>query len=385
MKISRIILWTIILLSHINAFSQGKIVRNESRPRISQTVEEIPVPECIFNNFSEGLCVFTYHGRYGVIDTTGKIIIAPQDKILDNFHSGMSVFRRKNSSCGYVNTVGEIVINSNYIGIESFDGDIAPVTFHQNGFTYTGRKGFIDKSGKMVIPFSDYTGPLSEGLILRNKINGFIDTKGNLVISLPNEGGDGGWHGYFKNNYAIVELNKNGLQYYKIVINKKGEILNKVKPNHHDGLGIISSEFSEGVAWQKIAKGINLNTYNAIEPSGRVILTVEAAEIRNFSEGLAAVMDENKKWGFIDHSGNIIVPNRYKAVGDFYNGMARVQDFNGKIGFINKRGEEIIPTTFDWLKNDSRNYSDGLVVLEKDGKSYIYNTSGTIAFDKITK
>lgn len=46
----------------------------------------------------------------------------------------------------------------------------------------------------------------------------------------------------------------------------------------------------------------------------------------DFSEGLAAVCDENYKWGFIDKTGKEVVPCKYKEVRDFSEGLAAVRD-----------------------------------------------------------
>ncbi|HPF56020.1 MAG TPA: WG repeat-containing protein, partial [Clostridiales bacterium] len=80
-------------------------------------------------------------------------------------------------------------------------------------------------------------------------------------------------------------------------------------------------------------------------------------EVRNFSDGLAAVCI-NDKWGYIDKTGKVVVPIKYGFVGssyslydgdqdgDFSCGLAMVR-MNGKYGYIDKTGKEVVPLKYD--------------------------------------
>ena len=46
---------------------------------------------------------------------------------------------------------------------------------------------------------------------------------------------------------------------------------------------------------------------------------------RAFSEGLAAVMGKNDKYGFIDKTGKFVIQPQFYRVGDFSEGLAAVE------------------------------------------------------------
>lgn len=67
-------------------------------------------------------------------------------------------------------------------------------------------------------------------------------------------------------------------------------------------------------------------------------------EVRNFSEGIAAVR-LGDKWGYINENGDEVCEIRYEAVGDFQSNLG-VVDKEGKRCYLNKNGEEVSVTNF---------------------------------------
>ena len=67
---------------------------------------------------------------------------------------------------------------------------------------------------------------------------------------------------------------------------------------------------------------------------------------RGFSEGLAAVMGKNEKYGFIDKTGKFVIQPQFHRVGDFSEGLAAVRpveaDWPGDLAYINQRGQIVI-------------------------------------------
>ena len=59
----------------------------------------------------------------------------------------------------------------------------------------------------------------------------------------------------------------------------------------------------------------------------------------DYYEGLAAVLDDNDKWGFIDETGKVVIPCQWKNAGYFSKGQAAVLDANGKWHTIDKTGK----------------------------------------------
>jgi len=165
-----------------------------------------------------------------------------------------------------------------------------------------GKWGYIDQTGILVIPCQwDDACDFSEGLasVKKNGKWGYIDKYANMVIPIQLR-----YASPFQDGIARVDGERNGLA-FPYYIDKMGSILN-------------SSE------WR--CRG-------------------------RFSEGLAAVVGPNDKWGYIDREANIVIPMKYARAGDFYEGLAPVQNYtrflgimtSGDYGYIDKSGNLKIP------------------------------------------
>lgn len=141
----------------------------------------------IIPSFSEGLAWFKMdHGKYGVIDKSGKIIVQPiyYDEIW-YFKEGMSRVK-VNGKYGFINKNGILVINPKYGWAFSFIEGMARVCMNSD---QVGEWGFIDKTGREITPlhyFSAYD--FNEGYAAVNIGDsetgkwGFIDKEGNTVV-----------------------------------------------------------------------------------------------------------------------------------------------------------------------------------------------------------
>jgi|GEM_PF-1270132 len=68
-----------------------------------------------------------------------------------------------------------------------------------------------------------------------------------------------------------------------------------------------------------------------------------------FSDGMAAVMDENNNWGYINKAGELKIPYSYsKKPGLFNSGLARVSTKTGKYGYINQSNEIAIQPNYTY-------------------------------------
>lgn len=90
------------------------------------------------------------------------------------------------------------------------------------------------------------------------------------------------------------------------------------------------------------------------------IISSKWKETADFSEGLAAVMDDNEKWGFIDESFKLVSPCQWEGAWDFSEGLAAVQNSDYMWGFIDKKGEVAIP--FEWI--DAEPFRKGLARVQ---------------------
>jgi len=246
-----------------------------------------------------------------------------------------------------------------------------------------GKCGFIDTTGKLVIPLeydADRYSHFSEGLALVYKGGhyiaasqrimdggkcGFIDKAGKVVIPLEYDGATA-----FSEGLAAVQ--KDGKRY---LINQNGDIIVALNTRYYyektgrsyEGLGIYP--FSEGMA--AVFKD---DECGFIDKTGKEVIPVGKYEYAwsPFSEGLAAVRQDDK-FGFIDKTGEVVIPFEYDWAYSFSNGLVAVSN-GDKCGVINKSGEVVIPFEYDSIGA----FSEGLMSFEKDGEQGYMDETGEV-------
>lgn len=99
----------------------------------------------------------------------------------------------------------------------------------------------------------------------------------------------------------------------------------------------------------------------------RFVIPNKWMDAKPFSEGLAAVKDNNGKWGFIDETGSTVLPYHWEdCFGGFHEGLASVKDVSGKWGYIDKHGQLVIPCQWE----SAYEFSEDLAVV--CGPNYKY-------------
>jgi len=136
----------------------------------------------------------------------------------------------------------------------------------------------------------------------------------------------------------------------------------------------IGLNFKEGLA--KVSKYLNNGFYSGfVNKTGELVVPCKWHGADDFSEGLAAVMDENRNYGYIDKTGKVVIPCKWESAKPFSEGLAQVKE-DGKYGYVDKTGTVIIPCK--WEKAES--FSEGLAwVMDKGNYKYILiNKQGKI-------
>lgn len=192
----------------------------------------------------------------------------------------------------------------------------------------TKKYGFINEQMELIVPCEyDFCGHFVDGLAFTydNKVAFQIDQAGN-IHELPS-------YDYYKvskfsDGLALVRKDKEGSYTY---INKEGkEIINVFYP-------IGCASFREGLALV-----INADRKTGfIDKTGTEVIPCRFANITGFSEGLASV-EINHKYGFIDKTGKMVIPCRYDFTSDFSEGLALVTINDKYTGFIDKTGEIVM-------------------------------------------
>ncbi len=366
-------------------------------------------------SYSEGLAMVEQDGKFGYIDTTGKLVIPAKYGIADYFYGGYA------SVClgdkwGVIDKTGKTVIPIQYDSAIMYEG-YARV---ENNGEYS----ILDANGNVIIPEGvyDHIGRVVDGLISVQKNgvdsckNGFIDTTGKVIVPLQYD------YAYeFINGYSMVRFDgKWGL------IDMKGNVMIPLEYDSagpfYDGLSCIEKDgkygycdtsgnvvipliydgahsFENGLA--EVREG---NYRGCIDTSGKEVVPVEYSFItiaedgfvvasKNgqssvfditagevvlesgyymwpFSEGFACVQ-RGYKCGYIDWNGTLVIPMEYDSVRDFENGIARVYK-DGLVGFIDRTGNEVVPVIYDYI--DYFHY--GYAMLRKDGKVGLIDAYG---------
>ena len=268
-----------------------------------------------------------------------------------------------------------------------------------------GSPALIDLDGNYVVRPGRYDNieinNFSEGLcpVSRNGKYGFIDVSGKEVIPCQWE-----WVLKFERGLAII-LKKNNKGYDRRgVINHKGEII--VEPKYAsihfiEGADLISTEgpvtllnfkgeilqsdiFSVQLACKDnrllISKNGNYGGYFFVDSLGKRKLK-NFYDVREFSGGYAVahIRDELKGNlpGYIDTEGNQYAVGKYEILGDFKDGFAIVRK-EGKSGVINDNFEEVIPCVYDGLGHIAHRNGESVfvndIIFVRRGKEYALMT-----------
>lgn len=84
-----------------------------------------------------------------------------------------------------------------------------------------------------------------------------------------------------------------------------------------------------------------------IDISGKLVVTPQFENIREFTEGVAAAL-KNRRWGYIDEDGAWVIEPRFASAGPFSSERATVTLTSGsKVGYIDKKGNLVISPQFD--------------------------------------
>ncbi len=79
-------------------------------------------------------------------------------------------------------------------------------------------------------------------------------------------------------------------------------------------------------------------------------------------------IEQHDRWGYIDRSGKIVIEPRFEFAGEFSEGLAVVQ-LDGKSGFIDTGGKIVIEPKYPV----ARQFSEGLARVQVSGEAYSYN------------
>ena len=318
--------------------------------------------------YSEGVAVVRKGKYYGFVDAMGKQLTPCIYDQVRPFMNGIAAVSRadKDGRWAFVDVNGKEIVPFKYdktYFIDKKREDATPLSAYTSDalmpVCIQGKWGFMNTQGVEVIAcqYSDallFTDHLA-AVCKRGKY-GYIDVKGNVVIPFQYQEAR-----HFTNGLAPVKkggkwgfIDTNGAEVIPFVYVYDAEMEAYTK----FGLPRI---FSEGL--QPIANEDD-TLVGCINVKGEVVVPFGKYQlIQPFSEGLAAVANDEVKWGFINTKGEEVIPCRFNAAMPFAQGLAPVKldDF---CGFVNKEGKVVIPCIYDNVKN----FTHGLAAVNNGGK-----------------
>ena len=304
------------------------------------------------DNFYEGFAVVRNDkGWYGYIDSDGQPLIRCQFKEAMKFINGIALIQTSDGCWEHINYAGEILHNCPWIDVFPYSEGLAVVRKPINDIDQIcgiyARYGYINEERELVIPC--------------NYSEAFSFSNGYAKVTT--EFGDSGFinkEGKFTYSHDIVEPYDNPENVTPLPKEwvKKNDLSTK-KTFTYDFSGnpqeICSLYFKEGLA---LVIGNN-GKFGFINSKGELVKyvipskwtfgfkfdhwfnpSISSQEIA-FTEGLIAVKGKNNRWGFIDKKGKLQIPLRWMEARSFHEGYAVVKGLNGRYGFIDYRGNLI--------------------------------------------
>jgi hypothetical protein len=308
------------------------------------------------DSFSEDLAAVKIEDKWGYIDKSGEMIVAAQFDYCGGFSGGLAAFK-KNNRFGFLDKTGRIMVEPKYDECYSFKDDLAIVV-------KAGKRGFINKDGQEIIPVQyEYVDSFHDGLAAMemNGKHGYLDKKGKIVIQPVYDSASS-----YSEGLAVVWQGG-----HSSVIDTSGKVVIVTDYNYID-------RYSEG--YNLVYKN---KKYGFVDKKGSLVIDYQFDYAYKFSEGLAAVRLD-RKWGYINTTGKIVIPLQFDRCSSFINGRAKVW-VNNRCGIIDKTGAYIIsPGEY----NEIYESTDAPMIARIDGKSGLVDSTGAIimepAYDEIS-
>ena len=203
---------------------------------------------------------------------------------------------------GYIDRSGKVVVPLVYRRVGCYEGGVAVVA------DTNGNWGYIDNAGKFVTkPVYSYAATYSEG----------------VAWVVPHNG-------------CPTLIDKNGVQQLVLPDAQSAEM-------YSEGMAAYSTLTEDGELW------------GFVDKKGKVVLPPQYSAVSYFSDGLCAVMNSSGKWGYVDKKGDLKIPYLFDNANPFVGGKAKVAA-GGKYGVIDKKGSYLLSPKYEDLDIDGDQY-----------------------------
>lgn len=304
--------------------------------------------------FAEGLAPVREAGHYGFMDGTGRLVLAQSYGYASSFHHGLAVVQQ-DSTPQLIDRMGHLVpLAATYKQLEWQSG-------LNNGGVWVAtlpsyKCQLLAPTSKLLNPHVfARVGPLSsnrivvedttalrdrEGRLLTEAV-GVLDGRGQQVISYYRFSSISTFH----NGLATASLYQSGTDFEpQCIIDTTGRILTRL-PQNQEFADYSEAEFSDGVVRVRISKdggAANLdNSYLAVvDRRGRVLFhNRRLQQLTDFYQGRAWAQEKDDDWYLIDKAGRrlstvavqyLLRPGGHDAAPAFANGAEVVELANNE-------------------------------------------------------
>lgn len=345
---------------------------------------------------------------YAYVNQSAQLVIEPQFDEAGKFSEGFAPVK-VDKKWGFINLKGQISISPQYDMVgESFSlHDEKPEGDDYNDYSSSfseglagvklkGKWGFINPSGKLVIPYKFEKFQKFSGGVATVRVGGLwgvINPEGKWIIQPINKFPIQFFQGITSLNLSVRD--KSGWQIIGDPIiydwDKSGQLVgNFYNPP------LLAKEFQEELAiieiplwaWQEkrdVPPVVATSEYSFLssagskcgfqDKQGKVVVKPQFDGCQSFSQGLASVRVD-KKWGYIDKTGKFVVSPQFDYADSLFEERGLVVS-NGKIGFIDKTGKIVIKPEFDpnpddYLRSRFKEYPQ--LVERKDVIPYLFSS-----------
>lgn len=321
------------------------------------------------DSFNQGMVTVETKDGYGLINTKGELVIKSQDHQLGKFSEGLIAFKDPKNKWGYLDQTRKVVIAPQYDKATEFIGGMAVVGVNNSLYE---EFGIINKTGQYLLkPKYHRIQPLQNGLFITEYSVYYGLLNKNLDVVLEKyrdiDCSPDGWVRAVDIGGDIVYLDQSGK---KVLI-----------PDSFYDPGI----FSEGLVRVSFRNEEGFSALGYMDRSGKIIFQKtnfnNIVELSTVSDGLILAKTKKgpdglswERYGYLDRTGKWVIQPCYTQAGSFNNGLAPVRVRDGESGYcyINKQGQEVIPPRFSM----ARPFFEGYAWVNDKGKWGIIDTKG---------
>lgn len=299
-------------------------------------------------------------GYMGYIEQSGDTIIPLNVyKYLNPIDDNGMILGEYQGKNGYININQDTLIPFIYDYLGSFFNELATAKLN-------GKFGFIDRKGKVIIPFQFETGSdfskCGLARVSKNNKYGFVDSTGKVIIPLEFEA--------IRDNEAdeFVCSKKNGKWAFFSCEGKQLTGFDYDKITEVAYTDRINTYFKKGLCLvQKNGKlGYINSAFKTIVPFGKF-------EILEPYQNYLAIVSKNDKYGVIDTLGNFVLPLEYDFIEHPGHYTRKSKNFivkkNGKLQLVDENTKPITKlniTEYEWDRYRNNKESNRYFILKND-------------------